>query len=450
MRNRHHLDHPLLRDASRYGIKFGLGTVRRVLAALGNPHRSLNAIHLAGTNGKGSTAHMIAACLDASGYATGLYTSPHLFCVCERVRMNGRPMSAKKMRELLDEIEERVRVLRETGKIRSITYFEVLTVLAFLWFQRSRAEYAVIETGMGGRLDATNVLAARHVVLTGVGHDHERFLGKTLLEIGMEKVAIVHGRARVTAGKVPSRVMNAWTGSRPRAHFEFSARDFNATPRDGDPEKLVYRSRGGLDGFCFRPGLKGVHQAGNAALALRCLENLERSGAVLFPGAMRRKLGRLRLRGRFDAVREQPPLLFDGAHNPQAFRVLARNLDVLYPGVRFHAVCGFSGDRKVPSMLRELFPRIASLTAAAFSGSRAMPLCEWLGWARDNAPCPVYAADTPRAALDRLDSGRGVPVVVCGSLYLLEHAYAWWAKRRRRAAGDAAEKGGEEIRKVSC
>jgi len=308
----------------RHGIKPGLARTHALLDALGNPHRSFQSLHVGGTNGKGSTAAMMASVLERQGVRVGLYTSPHLIDFTERIQVNGRVIPADRVGALI----ETIRQVSERCLADPPTFFEATTVLAFAYFAEAGVDCAVVEVGMGGRCDATNVLTPLVSVITTIGLDHQEYLGQTLEAIAYEKAGIIKPAVPVVVGRLvpgPLSVIRHEAADR-GADGVVLGEDFDA--RGEDPDQFVY---GGLrwhyeDLSCPLPGR---HQLDNAACALAALELAEARGLRVSEEAVREGLCAVSWPGRLELVHRrprQPDVWLDVAHNPQAADALAAHL----------------------------------------------------------------------------------------------------------------------------
>ncbi|KJU86972.1 bifunctional folylpolyglutamate synthase/ dihydrofolate synthase, partial [Candidatus Magnetobacterium bavaricum] len=310
----------------KHGIKLGLANISTVAELLGQPQRAFQSVHVAGTNGKGSTSAMIAAILGAEGFKTGLFTSPHLVRFTERIRVDGVEISEAEVVSLTQEIRE---ALSEHQQMR-ITFFEFVTAMAFLYFKRQGVRWVVFETGMGGRYDATNIITPQLTVITSISEDHKEFLGNSIAEIAGEKAGIIKPAVEVITAcrdEVALGVITAAATSN-RSTLDVYGRDFNVSAvRVGvDGTTLDYHGHGAYRGVEIP--LVGAHQAENAACAIRAWEVLSRKGHLGGDeGTLRRALKGVAWPGRcemtsFDGV----PVLLDGAHNPDAMHHLAATL----------------------------------------------------------------------------------------------------------------------------
>ena len=339
-----------LYDLQKYGIKFGLSSTSDLLARLGNPHQNLQAIHIAGTNGKGSTAAMLSAILARTGMQVGLYTSPHLVRFNERFRLNDHDVDD---REIIDVFR---RVKDVVDEREPPTFFEMTTAMALSLFAEKGVDWAILEVGMGGRLDATNVIQPQITIINNVAFDHQEFLGSTLGRIAREKAGIIKkGVPLVTAVKQP--VALAVIKERCLAL---------AAPCYRIGQQIKVRSRGKRC-FSYR-GMKwrlenlqlplaGGHQLLNAATALGALEVLEQLGRLHpISEQVREGLGKTRWPGRLEWFSEHPPVLLDGAHNNAGIVSLRKALQEEYTYERLIIVLGIMADKDLRGMVRKLAP----------------------------------------------------------------------------------------------
>lgn len=396
------------------GGHLGLDHTRELLARLGSPERRLRFVHVAGTNGKGSTAALLDSCLRQAGYRTGLYTSPHLTRCNERFRVNGAPVSDETLAGALS------RVLAEADRIPgSPAQFELLTCAAFLCFLEAGCGIVVLEVGLGGRLDATNVIPVPEAaVITRIGLDHTELLGDTLEKIAREKAGIIKTGGTVVLGdRTPAVVREVQDICRRRASALHLAR----------PARLLSRS---LEGQVFAWGpcpelelsLLGPHQLQNAATALETLEVLEGRGWKVPPQAVREGLRRAVWPGRMELAARHPDILIDGGHNRQCAEAVAESLRTLYPGKKCRFLLGVLADKDVDGILQTLVPLAEEIAAVTPDSPRALPaqaLCRRLeeGFQFRRAA----AFERPAQALESLRGRAGAEDVICacGSLYLV-------------------------------
>jgi dihydrofolate synthase / folylpolyglutamate synthase len=304
-----------------HGIKPGLSRTKALLSGLGDPHHSFPVIHVAGTNGKGSTAAITASVLSKQGYRVGLYTSPHLLDFTERIQINGVPIA----HELVGDLTDIVRYVADTRLRQPPTFFEATTAMAFMHFALTGVELAVVEVGLGGRFDATNVVSPLATVITTIALDHEQYLGDTLEAIAGEKAGIIKHGVPVITGRIepqPLSVIRA-VASRHKAPSRSLGTDFET---EGDSSsQFSYRGMAQSYTHLACP-LAGRHQVDNAACALAALEVAQERGITVSETSIREGLRTVCWPGRLESAGWQPQIVLDGAHNPQAAAVLASYL----------------------------------------------------------------------------------------------------------------------------
>lgn len=414
----------LLFVRGNFGMKLGLDAMRAALSQLGNPERETPALHVAGTNGKGSTCAFAEASLRAAGLRTGLYTSPHLNHFCERIRIGGEQISEDHACALLTEIRERVPwALGDPG----LTFFEIATLMGFLAFRG--LDVMVIEVGLGGRLDATNVLPKPLAcAVASLGLEHVQYLGPTLAHVAAEKAGIFkRGVPAVSAGQpaVAARVLSAKAAelgiplSRPGRDYVFESSDDRPFCYRGKRWEVGGKSAGRDGPSAEAPnmglGLKGHHQRTNAALACALLEAAS-PALPIEPQHVEEGLARARWPGRLERIVAggdgSAEVYLDGAHNPHAAAALARSIPALARGRPVRLVFGALQDKDVQAMLAVLGPLAASVHYCAPDSPRAV---------RPEELAKLWPGEIHASALDALQAARREQgVVLCaGSLYLV-------------------------------
>ncbi len=396
--------------------KFGLERIRVLLDALGNPQDRCRFVHVAGTNGKGSTCAMIESGLRAAGYRTGLFISPHLCEPTERISIDGRPVAVPAFTEAFNRVHQTAEELLDRGAIDlHPTYFETVTAMAFLIFAETATGMVALEVGLGGRLDATNTVNPDLCVITPVDFDHEAFLGRSLEAIAGEKAGILkpgvpavfsRQRAEVTpvlerrAGELGIRV--ARTSDWPVSALEIDAR--------GSRFLLGETLR-------IRCPLAGEHQVENAITAAVALVQAGVPGSAIEAG-----IAAARWPGRLERVSESPEIILDGAHNPAGARALAAYIDRFYSGRRVRLIYGAMRDKAVDEVCGVLFPRAGEVIATAPDQPRAL---HPEAIAQVSGHSEVRTAPSLRAALDMVRDARPEDAIfITGSLYLVGEALA--------------------------
>jgi dihydrofolate synthase/folylpolyglutamate synthase len=402
-----------------------LDRMKALLARLGNPERRLRLVHVAGSKGKGSTAALLAAVLVRAGYRTGLFTSPHLSSVEERIQVDGQPVSHPELTALLAD----VRAATEAGPVPiDTTFFEVATAAGFLHFQRRRVHAAVIEVGLGGRFDSTNVCRPLVSVITSISHDHTQLLGNTLGQIAFEKAGIVKPGVPVVSGATAAEAREVIEGvcRRRRAPLRQLGVDFSYTHEPGlvtaatlrRPRVRVRTARRAWPGM--EVNLLGEHQAANAALAVACVERLTELGWRLPDAAVAEGLAAVSWPARLEVLGRRPMVVLDCAHNLASARALVETLTASFPEhPRRRLVFASSSDKDVAGILAELAPHFAHAYLTRYAQStRAVPPERLAELLPAGTPCSVH--ETPAEAWRAARSAAAADDLVCvtGSVFL--------------------------------
>ncbi len=409
----------------RLGMKFGLDVMHALLGALDRPDHAYPVLLVAGTNGKGSVTACVETGLRAAGLRTGRYTSPHLVRLEERIAVGGRPIAPAALDRAVTRVRQAATSLVSQGVIAAHpTFFEVVTAAAFWHFRERRVDVAVIEVGLGGRLDATNASDPLVSAIVTIGRDHQEFLGDTLGSIAREKAGVLRPGRTTVIGALPVAARAAVERESARVGSVLVAAPVARirAPRHVEVEtsRRLYRDV---------PTLPGAHQAGNVAVAVTMLEEAAAAGLPFDPAAAVRGLGGARWPGRLQHVPGRPPLLLDGAHNLDGARALAAELATVGPYV---LVFGAMQDKDVTGMARVLFPRARAIVLTRTALPRAAAPADLRRRAGTVAQRAVLAP-SPARALDKAArlAGPDATVVVAGSLYLVGNVLALLERRGR-------------------
>jgi len=403
------VDYSLKHSSELAKADFNLDRMFALMELLGNPQTKYPSIHVAGTKGKGSTSALCAAGLMAAGYKTGLYTSPHLLDYTERIQINGQPITHEQLVELVEEIKPHV------TKIEKLTTFEITTALAFMAFGKYDVNAAVFEVGLGGRLDATNIVTPKVSVITSLSYDHTAVLGNTLALIAGEKAGIIKEGVPVVSSPQKDEALLVLLRVA-------SERNSNVTLVGKDVEfEWVEAS---LKGQKLRIGnsefiipLLGKHQVENAATAYTALKI---SGIPITDEQIKTGFSQVQWRARFEVARLNPPVIFDSAHNQDSFEKLGETLDEYFPDKKVYLIFGASEDKNIPGMFAELKPRIQKIIITRADHPRALGVdhisglaeqagAEWEAW--------VPVKEALRRALE-LSSKDGSIVLSAGSMFV--------------------------------
>ncbi len=417
-----------LYERRRFGLQPGLDVMRALLGALDHPEAKFPAIHVTGSKGKGSTAAIARAVLSAHGRRVGLYTSPHLVSYRERMRIDDRPISPGDVVAGLGRVEAAAEALEAEGAIdRAPTFFEVTTALAFDWFAARSVDAAVVEVGIGGRLDATNVLASRVGVITTIELEHTEILGATREAIAREKSGILHAGMTGVVGTLPedARAVVDRVATTAGVSLWHLGEEFRILSRDLSPEgQTLAVSIGGERLTDLSLPLLGTFQAPNAAMAIAAVARfLAAEGRTLNPDAVRRGLTKVRWRGRLERIARRPELFYDVAHTPESARALAESLGEIAPladPTDSAIVFGCLAGKDVGRILDALAPIARTLVVVPVRSARGMPTAEVRAAAIGRFPKVVVApSGSAGVALARAATGAEGFTVVTGSDYLV-------------------------------
>jgi dihydrofolate synthase/folylpolyglutamate synthase len=405
-----------LYNLQKHGIKFGLNNISRLMSALENPHRAFTSIHVSGTNGKGSTSAIIAAILKASGLKVGLFTSPHLLSFTERIRVDNEEITEYEVVNLAEEIREKISNLQSSISGFSPTFFEVVTAMAFLYFRRKKIDIAVIEVGMGGRLDATNIIIPETTVITSIGHDHREFLGNTLREIAYEKAGIIKDSIPVVVSSQSPDALEVIEAKaeEKNARVYLYGRDFSSMLKR-DNTSGIYFDYSGDDSFIIHDlylPLVGEYQMQNASAAIKAIELFyEKLTSLLSPSPapsiiahhfIREGLKNVKWPGRLEIVKTEPIILIDGAHNADAALALSYALkkNFLDRFKRIILVLGIMGDKDIEGIMKPLLPLATEIILTSPDYERAASPAKLVAIAVSLGFSDVHIALTVKNALE--------------------------------------------------
>ena len=420
--------------------KFDLENITVVAERLGRPDRAYPSVHIAGTNGKGSTAAFLESILRHSGFRTGLNTSPHLERINERIRVNGEEISDAAFAEALTRVQGVIEELLAKGKLRAHpTYFECVTAMAFEYFSRAEADFGVFEVGLGGRLDATNILTPAVSIIARIDFDHENFLGHSLKEIAWEKAGILKEGVPVVVAEQHAEAREVILARArelrcPVIETAAAYRIENSVMEEGCARALVTRMASGRS-VDIAPQLKGGFQLQNALTAVAAAHVLQRQGFAIPPEAIQKGIATTVWPGRLEKLHSLPDVYLDGAHNPAAARELASFWQQELGNRKILLLYGALRDKAVDEIAGILFPHAAEVIFTEPCTSRAISASQLSEIAAHHAGHSSVIADAEQA-LDYLLS-KAAPqdaVFVTGSLYLVGQLRHYWKQRVQVAA----------------
>ena len=419
------VDYSMQRNFRNAPGKFDLARMQSLVDALGNPERCYPVIHVAGTKGKGSVSALCASALQAAGLCTGLYTSPHLYDFSERMQMDGAPISHEDLVSLVNEMKPVIAVTPE------VTWFEITTALAFLFFARKHVDAAVIEVGLGGRLDATNVVHPQVTVITSLSYDHMALLGDTLAKIAAEKAGIIKPAVPVILApqKDEARQVIAKIAEERGSPLIQIGQDFgfSSLSHTLDGQDLMVWKTGEAPVTLHIP-LLGAHQVENAATAYTAMQSANEMGIPVSVDAILRGFSRVFWPGRFEILQRDPPMVVDSAHNRDSALRLRQAVDDYFPERDLVLVFGASEDKDIPGMLAELLPRAQEVVFTQSIHPRAMSPDRLTEQARPYG-LKIHSAPSIETALEvarQLVHPKNGLLLVTGSLFIAAGARKVW------------------------
>jgi dihydrofolate synthase/folylpolyglutamate synthase len=400
-----------LYSLEKFGMVFGLENVQWILNGIGNPHKFLKTVHIGGTNGKGSVAAMLSHILKAAGYRVGKYTSPHLVSFTERITINEERITEAEVADLVASMRQRA---ESVDPKRTFTFFDFTTALAFEYFRRGNVDIALIEVGLGGRLDSTNVVNPLVSVITNVAFDHMDYLGEDILRIAREKAGIIKKGVPVVTGAqdLPGRIIEE-TGTINNSPVYVMGRDFLYEKKA--TQTMLYAGLvTNLDNVYVN--LKGDHQLGNAAIALCTAELLSTLGFGIDQRGVYAGLSEVTWPGRIQIIKEKPTIILDGAHNVDGIRTLVNFLKSQFPDRRRLLIFGVMKDKEYEKMLSELLPLADDVIFTSSANDRALFPESMRGFAPK-----AFVADNASLALQKAKSmlHEKDVLIITGSLYLI-------------------------------
>ncbi|MGD9290925.1 MAG: folylpolyglutamate synthase/dihydrofolate synthase family protein [Desulfobacterales bacterium] len=400
----------------RFGIKLGLSTIRKILTGLGDPQHQYLCVHVAGTNGKGSVASSLASILRHSGYKTGLYTSPHLVRFNERIQVNNRPISNRKVVVNYNAIKE-----AHSG-VRDPTFFEFTTAMAFVEFAAQKVDWAIIETGMGGRLDATNIISPELSIITNISLEHREYLGNTLTQIAGEKAGIIKNRTPLVTGvrqKKAIAEIKRVAAAKNAPMFRLGA-DFKVRRNQGQTFSYFGIKNVWHD---LQTALAGSFQVDNAALVLAACELIGKKKAAMTPQNIREGLRKHHWPGRLEIVSTSPFVILDGAHNLAAANNLAKFLSTHLDQRKITIVVGILDDKPYKSMLKALLPPSNRVIFTRAKINRALDPHILYESAKNLYPDAAIISDVSQAVKTAVETTpRDGAICIAGSLYVVGEA----------------------------
>lgn len=425
------IDYETIPGISFASADYSLDHVKELLHRLGNPHLAARTVHIAGTKGKGSVAAMIATVLTVSGCKTGLYTSPHLHNLRERIRINGSPILKEEFASLMTELKPYFEAMSRDSACRQLTFFETLTVLAFDYFRRRQTDFQVLEVGLGGRLDATNVARPEVCVITPISLEHTQVLGDSLEKIAYEKAGIIKPDSLVVSSPQPQEVAAVVDDvcRQRKASLIQVGEDVTWHEVASDLCQQSFTVEAKMGSYHIAIPLLGDYQVENAATAVATLEGLASLGFRITAEDIARGLAQVDWPGRFQILRRQPIVVVDGAHNVASMRRLVKNINTYFDYDRVFLVVGTSCDKDISGVVKELVALSPQVVVTRSSHPRAASpsavAAEFIGQGVE-----PEAAENVFQALSRALSlaDREDLICVTGSLFVVAEALDYFSR----------------------
>jgi len=410
----------------KYGWILGLERITSLLEPLGNPHRELKVIHVAGTNGKGSVCKYISSILQKAGYTVGVYLSPHIERFSERIVVNNQEISEEELAMLVSEVRPLVEEMKQNDS--TPTFFEIVTALAFQYFKNRTVDYAVVEVGLGGRFDATNVVTPLVSVITNISLEHTDILGNDITSIAFEKAGIIKDQVPV----ITAATQNA------RGTIEHVARERNAPILCIDRtmwKRMSFKGKyqefviqGSFKDYTVKTSLLGQHQGENIAVAIAVVERLQMSGVYITDGDILDGIAATFHPGRMEIVSEKPLVLLDGAHNPDGMSWLAKTLKEDFSSHRFILVLGVLKEKDIKTMVSTIIPLFDVVIVTKSANPRASdPLFLKEIIERFDAKKKIFIEDSIPEAIDHAKRIAKQKDMICvsGSLFTVGEARSY-------------------------
>jgi dihydrofolate synthase/folylpolyglutamate synthase len=411
-----------IESTHKFGTRLGLESMTELLEAMDNPQKKLKFIHIAGTNGKGSTSTMTATILKEAGYKTGLFTSPFLEKFNERIQINNSPISDEGLVSATAFVKERIEIMLKQGKPHP-TEFEMVTAVGLQYFYQEQVDLVVLEVGMGGRLDATNIIEnPLAVVIMSISMDHTDYLGNTLAEIAFEKASIIKENSDVVVYPQEAEALKAiedFAASKNARIVYVNPNDIDIIDHHTGIQTLNYLGDH-LTLKSFDLKLLGSHQALNCLTALEVIALLKQKGYAISDVAITRALSTVVFPGRFEIFSESPVILIDGAHNSNGIQAFVKNMDLYFPSRNINLYFGMLEDKDIEESLTHLVPMAKKIHTLTPNSDRALPAREMAKLIKDSYQKEVTFHDTIKEAVDSIDLSNTEAVnVFVGSLYMI-------------------------------
>jgi dihydrofolate synthase / folylpolyglutamate synthase len=413
---------------------YDLRRMHLLLSALGDPHKGRTTVHIAGTKGKGSTAAMISSILTAAGYRTGRFTSPHLFSWQERIAFNGRPITKRDFARIAGTVRNHVGVINTEARFGKLTTFEALTAMAFSYFREKKVDVQVLETGMGGKLDSTNVVDRPDVcIVTSISLDHTQVLGNTVAQIANEKAGIIKPGCTLISAPQPAGAMKVIekTQRQTLTPLVLAGRDVTWENQGSNWRRQVFSVHSKSCSYTLKLPLLGDYQMENAALAIAAIEALQEKGVNTDCTHIMRGMSQVKWPVRLQVLSRNPWLIADGAHNPYSIKKVIESINKYFPHKKTSVIFGSSQDKDIEGMAKELAGFADRVILTASSHPRAATTDRLLA-AFQNSGVQCRAIGSADEALSSIlnDIGKDDLILATGSLFLAAAVHEAFTRRR--------------------
>jgi len=418
-----------LNESQRFGMKLSLDRIISILNQLNNPEKKINVIHVAGTNGKGSVCRYISSILEKEGYQVGLFTSPHLESIRERICINNKLISKKDFSYYISIIKNVVDNLEK--KELHPTYFEICTVLSFLFFKEKKVDYAIVEVGLGGRYDATNVVLPIATVITNISYDHQHILGETLEEIAFEKAGIIKNNVPLITG-VQGKVLEVIQKSASKHNAPISIVQSNiSTIKESNLDFQIIKIQGNMDSYFLETSEIGSFQKQNLSIAIYTIEQLQMNGVFISHESIQNGVKSMVHPGRMKMVQNKPIVLIDGAHNHGGIIELKNTVSSLFPGKKIILIFGVLKDKNVHEMIKEIQAVTKSIILTKSKNNRAVNQQELLKMVSSFfSEKNIFLTDSIDQAIKKSFeiSIKEDIIIITGSLYTVQEVIEFFKK----------------------
>ena len=409
-----------IHNTAKFGMNFGLKRTKRLLEYLGSPHEKLKCIHIAGTNGKGSTSAMVAEILKESGYKVGLYTSPFLEEFEERIQINSVNIPKEKLCSVIEKVSKAVDKVSKEG-LGDPTEFEIITAAMFLYYYEENIDIAVVEVGLGGRLDSTNILDPMLTVITSISYDHVGILGTTLKEIATEKAGIIKEGVPLVLYPVEEEAREAIVSVAKMKNCEINSVAYNDAEfiKIIEEEKMYQVVRKNNEEY--KLALLGTHQVINFSVVMKIVESLRKLGYTISNENVKNALKNVVWKGRMEVVANKPYILLDGAHNLGGIEKLKESLHKYFNYSKLILIIGILGDKDVEHMLEKIIPSAEEIITVTPNSPRAMSATELKSKIERITSKKVSSFDRYEEAFGYAKdiSNEDDMILICGSLYMI-------------------------------